>query len=371
MKRASGVSDFFLPRKKQMSNTAELDLDPGLHWKLVSNGCLRGIYVPADTGELQKMAKKLKENGDNKLTVPVAAFDLDSTLTLTRSGMPWPRDGSDWKWFSGRVVESLRGVHQGGGKEKTQEEEEEDTDEDTSDDKDDKENVANDTNGNDSKKAKKPSSSPPAAPSPFPVPHQPYIVVIITNQGSVIPQEGRKRYAHFKERMENVTAHVDIPMMVYAACKLEQKRGAAKVATKAQQDKDPLAFRKPGSGLWTQMKTDLAKLHMDVDLEQSFYVGDAAGRTGDFADSDKGFAKNVGIQFFTPEQFFHYNPTKEKRRNGTPTHQSATCASPDILATLVGQGSEDEDSVDDSEVLETANGQHGNGQDKESAIELD
>lgn len=41
-----------------------------------------------------------------------------------------------------------------------------------------------------------------------------------------------------------------------------------------------------------------------VDKATSFFVGDALGRKGDFADSDKVFAENVGLKCFSPEEFF-------------------------------------------------------------------
>lgn len=41
-----------------------------------------------------------------------------------------------------------------------------------------------------------------------------------------------------------------------------------------------------------------------VDLTKCFYVGDAAGRPGDFADSDKAFACAIGIRFRLPEDEF-------------------------------------------------------------------
>lgn len=60
-----------------------------------------------------------------------------------------------------------------------------------------------------------------------------------------------------------------------------------------------------------------------LDKSQSFYVGDAAGRPArrvqaplgngkyktvsfdkDHNDTDKGWARNVGIAFYTPEEFF-------------------------------------------------------------------
>jgi bifunctional polynucleotide phosphatase/kinase len=37
-----------------------------------------------------------------------------------------------------------------------------------------------------------------------------------------------------------------------------------------------------------------------IDLEKSFFCGDAAGRKHDFADTDLLFAKNVGIPFKLP-----------------------------------------------------------------------
>ena len=47
-----------------------------------------------------------------------------------------------------------------------------------------------------------------------------------------------------------------------------------------------------------------------IDVEDSFYVGDAAGRKNvhggrdDHSDSDIKFARAIGCQFYTPEEFF-------------------------------------------------------------------
>jgi len=56
--------------------------------------------------------------------------------------------------------------------------------------------------------------------------------------------------------------------------------------------------RKPNIGMWLQLKDGI------VDIKAAFYCGDAAGRPGDFSDSDLIFAKNIGVPFYTPEQIF-------------------------------------------------------------------
>ena len=64
-------------------------------------------------------------------------------------------------------------------------------------------------------------------------------------------------------------------------------------------------FRKPNTGM-------LEEFHRDIDQEDAilYYVGDAAGRRGDFSDSDMEFANNGDLEFYTPEELFSKYPTK-------------------------------------------------------------
>lgn len=62
-------------------------------------------------------------------------------------------------------------------------------------------------------------------------------------------------------------------------------------------------YRKPDIGMWQFLESSHQN-EMMIDKNHSFYVGDAAGREHDFSDSDKVFAENVGIRFFTPEEYF-------------------------------------------------------------------
>ena len=67
--------------------------------------------------------------------------------------------------------------------------------------------------------------------------------------------------------------------------------------------------RKPSTGMWKYF-TENCNKGEKVDMKESFYCGDAAGRlktkkaAKDFSDSDRKFAINVGIKFFTPEMYF-------------------------------------------------------------------
>jgi bifunctional polynucleotide phosphatase/kinase len=74
-------------------------------------------------------------------------------------------------------------------------------------------------------------------------------------------------------------------------------------------------YRKPCTGMWEYLSQYLGENHScEIDLHGSFYVGDAAGRIKgwfgnnankrDFSCSDRKFAHNVGIKFYTPEEWF-------------------------------------------------------------------
>ena len=65
-------------------------------------------------------------------------------------------------------------------------------------------------------------------------------------------------------------------------------------------------FRKPRTGVWEYLSKHCND-NISIDLDKSFYCGDAAGRKKpngkkDFSCSDRLFAINVGVKFFTPEE---------------------------------------------------------------------
>ena len=115
-------------------------------------------------------------------------------------------------------------------------------------------------------------------------------VVIFSNQGGI--SKGKTDKTEWTKKVHDVQKALKVPIQVFAATESDY-------------------YRKPSVGLWDLMKQELNG-KSEINLAESFYVGDAAGRpktkekkSKDFSDSDHKFAKNVGIGFKTPEMFFN------------------------------------------------------------------
>ena len=115
-----------------------------------------------------------------------------------------------------------------------------------------------------------------------------YQIVIVSNQMGLKGKPAKE--SEFKTKCEAILRVLSVPVVVVVAT-----------------DKDK--YRKPLLGMWELLTS---RLGLKVSPEACFYVGDAAGRqdgwsTGkkkDFSCSDRRFAANVGITFYTPEEFF-------------------------------------------------------------------
>jgi bifunctional polynucleotide phosphatase/kinase len=104
-----------------------------------------------------------------------------------------------------------------------------------------------------------------------------HYIVIVSNQNGIKTKE---KLQIFEKKLENIYNDIKIPFAVYVATLKNE-------------------YRKPNIEMW-----NVIKKKFKVDNQNTFYVGDAAGRTNDFSDSDIQFAKNINVKFYTPEEFF-------------------------------------------------------------------
>ncbi|CAK7206598.1 DNA kinase/phosphatase Pnk1 [Sporothrix eucalyptigena] len=162
-----------------------------------------------------------------------------------------------------------------------------------------------------------------------------YAVIIFSNQGGLVlhpeadtkkaksKSSGKDRVAEYKQKCAAVLTDLGLPVTLYAATGKDR-------------------FRKPRPGMWEEMVKDLGLAEKDVDLESSFFVGDAAGRVPylkngktvpkDFSCSDRNLAANVGVRFETPEEYFlGESPREFVRGFDLGEHPFAEAASPTFI----------------------------------------
>lgn len=120
-------------------------------------------------------------------------------------------------------------------------------------------------------------------------------ITIFTNQGSIQKAMLGANSTKIRRLINNVLQDLDKKNGCHVPVQVVMATG-----------RDPCNFRKPRTGMW-DFFVDNLNAGVAPDLEQSFYVGDAAGRADDInngSDSDKQFAASVGIKFHLPEEFF-------------------------------------------------------------------
>lgn len=135
------------------------------------------------------------------------------------------------------------------------------------------------------------------------------MVVIFSNQGGVVPNG--KRYETFTGRIENIINDLGQPVEIWVYA-----------ATKAKKDdKVEESNRKPGSGMWTEFEADFKSLTgSSINYNESIFVGDAAGGPKDFSDSDLKFAKNIGVEFKTPGEFWVKGAAVDSTETASDSH---------------------------------------------------
>lgn len=143
--------------------------------------------------------------------------------------------------------------------------------------------------------------------------NQGYLVVLLSNQSTISLKDDPKKLqkdtlslVNFKNQVVSILRQLDIPLSIYAATAHDR-------------------YRKPRTGMWDALIEDY-DLEGDnaIDMENSFYIGDAGGREKtdkrrkDHAASDRDLAANIGVRFQTPEEFFLGAEVESYSRNFEP-----------------------------------------------------
>ncbi|CAI9088811.1 OLC1v1023248C1 [Oldenlandia corymbosa var. corymbosa] len=117
-------------------------------------------------------------------------------------------------------------------------------------------------------------------------------LVIFTNESNIERWKNKRQVAIDSKlgRLESFIKLVGVPIQVFIAC--GQSKG---------QPED--AYRKPKTGMWHVMEKHFNS-GLKIDMDHSFYVGDAAGRKDDHSDADIKFAEAIGLKFYVPEEYF-------------------------------------------------------------------
>lgn len=100
-----------------------------------------------------------------------------------------------------------------------------------------------------------------------------FCIIIITNQKNL----KKRGIPEWCNKLKEIIKQLDLPIKVYASI-LDN------------------IYRKPNIGFFEFLK--------NIDMEESFYCGDAMGRKGDHADTDLKFAINCKLKFIAPEKVF-------------------------------------------------------------------
>ncbi|KAJ8928964.1 hypothetical protein NQ314_018401 [Rhamnusium bicolor] len=157
-------------------------------------------------------------------------------------------------------------------------------------------------------------------------------IVFFTNQSGL----GKDPYKikEFKRKVENILTKISLPIQVFFAT-------------------GKTIYRKPLPGMWNTL-VDLKNDGVAIDLNTSFYVGDAAGREKNWAPKrnkdhacvDRLFALNIGIKFYTPEEYFlkakqvpYIMPEFDPRNLSVSHYPDIKYSKPNVILMVGGPGS--------------------------------
>ncbi|KAF3925962.1 hypothetical protein ABW20_dc0106738 [Dactylellina cionopaga] len=143
-------------------------------------------------------------------------------------------------------------------------------------------------------------------------------IVLFTNQNGFKLLSSKKgdtknldKYKEWKKKVNAIVEELNLPVKIYAASESDN-------------------YRKPRTGMFDHYLSELGDQADLLDIENSVYVGDAAGRKGDFSPGDRKFAENVGIPFLTPEEYFLSEKGRPYELDLEPSTFAISDAKPDF-----------------------------------------
>lgn len=108
-----------------------------------------------------------------------------------------------------------------------------------------------------------------------------YSIIIISNQGGMA--KGKQTYNVWTQKLNQICENLNLNLYVF--CSVDYNK-----------------YRKPyPTWMYELVPNNIFDI---IDRKLSFYCGDAAGRKGDFSDTDYKFAMNCMLKFYTPEGLF-------------------------------------------------------------------
>jgi bifunctional polynucleotide phosphatase/kinase len=144
-----------------------------------------------------------------------------------------------------------------------------------------------------------------------------YSLVVFTNQLGLELEKNAKRKEAFIGRIENTVKHLK------KHCE-EAGLQVPPIAVFAATDSD--IYRKPRIGMWCLYESKFNTVQ--IDMGNSFYCGDAAGRDWeqqhskrvDHSNTDYKFALNARLSFYVPEQIFNSVSAANYKRSPNELH---------------------------------------------------
>lgn len=124
-------------------------------------------------------------------------------------------------------------------------------------------------------------------------------IVVFTNQRGI--ETGKVTMDELKKKIRMIHNRLEVPCQFF-------------IATGSTE------YRKPRTGMWNTLEQKFND-GITIDLNQSFFIGDAAGRPEnklmkrkkDHSCADRLYALNIGLSFYTPEE--HFLNSKDQPKN--------------------------------------------------------